>query len=345
MALCLVTFGGIVFCSTSEQSADAPRVAAGPSLLLEVTEVDFGRIEPTDRPARTVRVTNTGPRPVTLQAARSSCGCTRAILDKQRLAPGESAGLRIELDVSDYPSNTVRSIVHVESDGTPHAMAQLSVVASISPEYALAPERVEFGKVKRDARPEVCVKLRQTGGLDVVIERIEAPAGLIVSYADSTGQLGAEGTTGGDENPKVFNVTVQLQPEFMNGIVNSRFAIITNVARMPRIEVPVSAEVVGVECSVSPKVVVFGASAAGERIGAVTVRGTNDIQVLEAQSSDPSIEAEIVEVLARKEYLVALRLGDAPAPGKRAGKIVLKLKEGAILETREVPFFGSVGQK
>jgi len=73
-------------------------------------EVDFGDLRPGAKVERTVIVTNTGDKPVTLGSVQSTCWCAAGDLSQSTLGPDESATLTVSLDAGDMVSLVSRRV-------------------------------------------------------------------------------------------------------------------------------------------------------------------------------------------------------------------------------------------
>lgn len=98
---------------------------------LSATEFDFGTV-PNNAPVDHVfRVHNAGDGPLEISGVNTSCGCTTAIVGRERLAPGESTELRVIYDplAHDGATGEFMRVVYVRSDDpdTPEATLTIHV--------------------------------------------------------------------------------------------------------------------------------------------------------------------------------------------------------------------------
>jgi len=98
---------------------------------LSATEYDFGTIPNTKPVSKVFEIRNTGRGKLEIRGVSTSCGCTTAAIDKNQLAPDESAQLTVTFDPQAHDGATgefVR-IVYVRSDdlGTPEATLTIRV--------------------------------------------------------------------------------------------------------------------------------------------------------------------------------------------------------------------------
>jgi hypothetical protein len=58
-------------------------------------EFDFGRIQRTDSAVHTFQILNIGPRPLRIESAQSSCGCTTPFWSKLPIKAGDTAFIKV----------------------------------------------------------------------------------------------------------------------------------------------------------------------------------------------------------------------------------------------------------
>ena len=71
------------------------KMAEGPQMSFESTEVDYGTIGQHSEPFRYFKFTNTGTEPLVIKHAKGSCGCTVPTYPKEPILPGEAAEIKV----------------------------------------------------------------------------------------------------------------------------------------------------------------------------------------------------------------------------------------------------------
>jgi hypothetical protein len=71
--------------------------AAAPRIVVEPAAQDLGE-RPQEPLALTYTVRNEGQAPLIIEKVSTSCGCTKAAVDREVIPPGESATLQVTLD-------------------------------------------------------------------------------------------------------------------------------------------------------------------------------------------------------------------------------------------------------
>ncbi len=101
-------------------------VQATPALY--PAEVELGTISSRENPLiRTVQLENRGATPITIQAIKTSCGCTVAALNKKHLLPGEETALSISIDMTGKRGNMEKEISIETADGVHTLIAKAAI--------------------------------------------------------------------------------------------------------------------------------------------------------------------------------------------------------------------------
>ncbi len=335
---CLLLFSSFG-CLGAEEEAPAR-----PVLEVSTYRVNFGKVSPEKSPEKIITLTNTGTAGVGITAVKSTCPCTSAKADKQRLEPGESAALRIVLHLKDYRSDAVQGRVVVCTDALDSCCAPIEVEGDIIPEYVLEPPQVDFGRVKRGETVTASCLLRRNGSRPVQLRAIKASDELQVSWAPISSEADAgEGAGASQMPPDAYRIEIRYTAPLDANTLNARFEVETDVERKPRQTVVVKARLVGVECTVTPKVIVFDGARRGEPVPGIEVTGENDLEIVKAECTIPGIDPVVTELEPRKRFRISLRVTERAPLGDVTGKLRLRVKEGSVEEVREVGILGSIG--
>ena len=101
---------------------------------LSETEFDFGEIPNTGPVSQTFQVRNMGQGPLTITGVSTSCGCTTAQVDRDRLGPGETANLTVTYDPQAHDGQTGRfmRVVYIRSDDPETPEASLTIRVTVT---------------------------------------------------------------------------------------------------------------------------------------------------------------------------------------------------------------------
>lgn len=310
----------------------------GAPVALSATELDFGDVPPTAGHGRQVFIQNTSSGPLELVGAKATCPCIKSRLDDAALPPGGHVPLDIRLELAKYPKNTVKGsvLVKVSRPGRDHVI-QIPVHAQIQPEYAVQPDKLALGEVKRGRTVSAEITLTQTGRQPVTLESVETPAAITAECRETPG-----------EPAKTYAIHVEFTAPDHVSSYQERIALLTNVERIPRHEILVTARVVGIQCTVAPRVVVFGPAKPGAEAGRITIENPLPFTVAKAEPSTPAMQARIQDPQPATRHTVTLVLSSRAPAGELPGRVTLTLEEpGAngqppLTGTREIAFYGTV---
>jgi len=188
------------------------------------------------------------------------------------------------------------------------------------------------------------------GDENVIVKGVEATDGLSAKITE-----GAPFRTPGAGKP--YTVTVQLEPQQRRGRFVGAVNLHTNNERIPECQVRISAQIIGVECEVTPQVIAFGPALPGEAVGTIAVLpkaqrlnaltplprdqallGTPSLTITGATCDIPGVQLDILN----EERLVRLHLTDDVPPGRKVGAVRVEIEEGHLNEVRKVSVYGSV---
>lgn len=331
--------------STLDPNTNEPQARAEqrPALVLSESELDFGEIYPAETPVKTIQLTNEGAETIVIQNLASTCSCTLAELDITSIDPGTSVDLNISLSVSDYPSNKVDTRVHILPDDPNPELVVVSVHATITPECVATPDRLDFGEFKLASQPVQAITLKENGETPVKILRVEAPENVVASF-EPVSPKPVTGTPQDAAEPRPTEWVVQVKPvtDLLPGPLNGRVTIVTNVKRIPNIDIPVTGRVMGIECTISPKVIVFGPSKPGDIVGTVSIEGSKDLRLANVLCENSELEFTKLSHTDSGALTFDIMLRADAIPGDKGGKLTLELTEGEAKQTFTVPYFGSV---
>lgn len=98
-----------------------------PRIVVEPETLDLGEV-PQEILEMTYTVRNLGDADLNIEKVSTSCGCTKAVLDRELIPPGETAELRVTFDTveDDLRGDVVRFIYILSNDpNTREAAAEL----------------------------------------------------------------------------------------------------------------------------------------------------------------------------------------------------------------------------
>lgn len=308
----------------------------GPRVALSTTEIDLGQVKPVDGIERIVEVRNTGTETLKVSQIKALCTCVEVATSSLVVKPGATASFAIQVMLSTYPSNDVKGKVRLYTNDPDQPERDITVRAEIVPEYVIEPAELDLGTLKAGESAAQTFTVRQNGDQALQIECVEASEGLSVSL-EALRPKKEEG----QEQPKRYAVVVTLEPGAPMGVFRGKVAVSTNCGRIPKAEVNVSAQVVGLSYSVTPKVLAFGSAAPGDMLGTFVVEGAG-ITVTAAQSDHDGLVLQVSEVEAGKRYRVEIAASDSATAGRLLSSVTLRVGDETLSEEVKVRVFGRI---
>jgi hypothetical protein len=110
--------------------AGEERAASGPRLRVEPEGFDFGRALPGKTLRKEFTLRNFGDAYLVLESVTSSCGCTAALPEQKRIAPGGATTLRVTFETRSYAGRVEREIL-VRSNDSKTPLVPIRVSATV----------------------------------------------------------------------------------------------------------------------------------------------------------------------------------------------------------------------
>jgi hypothetical protein len=232
--------------------------------------------------------------------------------------------------------------VHIVPDDPDPELIVVSVNATITPECVAIPDRLDFGEFKLASQPVQAITLKQNGETPVKILRVETPENVVASFEPVSPKPVTGTSQDAKPHPTEWVIRVKPVAELLPGPLNGRVIIVTNVRRIPNIEIPINGRVMGIDCTITPKVIVFGPSKPGDNVGTVQIDGSNDLRLANVLCENSEFEFTKPSQTDSGPLTFDVRLRADASPGDKGGKLTLELTEGEARQSFTVPYFGSV---
>lgn len=212
-----------------------PAMAAGPQLLVEKRDFDFGEVFEGEKVDYTFRFQNAGDEPLIIDRVRSSCGCTAALLSTKIIAVGEVAELKASFDSTRFGGAVVKTI-YLYSNDPQQPVAEFHIRGTVKQGITLSPPRVELKNLAVGTTREAVVRLANQSKQPLTITGVQTTA------ADLAAEVSTKKVAPGETADITVRVTVKEGARRVNGYV----MIQTDSPRLPELRLPVSAVVADV---------------------------------------------------------------------------------------------------
>ena len=108
--------------------------------------IDHGRVQEGTECTGIIRFANIGDRSITITKVAAGCGCTAATLDKNRLAPGDTANIQYVLRTKQY-SGVMRKAVTVFLDHADVPRRRYILQADVFTDILFHPKYIHFRRI------------------------------------------------------------------------------------------------------------------------------------------------------------------------------------------------------
>jgi hypothetical protein len=199
-------------------------VAARADLKWEQTQLELHPAVGDKEAVGHFKYKNTGDAPIRIKSVKTSCGCTAAQSQKDKIAPGESGEVTATFKIGDRTGTQVKSVT-VETDDPSQATAVLTLKAVIAQMLEMQPALV-YWQIGEEPKPKtITVK----AGKDFPVKEIKvAPSSqdfeaktkkigngefkIDIQPRDTTRAMAAVVTIQPDDSPKKFYASARVMP-------------------------------------------------------------------------------------------------------------------------------------
>jgi hypothetical protein len=226
-AFCLLTCSS---CLASEARIEFPE-----------TSFDFGTIWQNEEVSHVFALRNTGSATLTIQAAKTTCGCTVAMPEVKEIAPGGESSIKVTFRAGFYRDRVVKHIF-VDSNDPAQPRVTLTVEAVVKAEVEIAPRGLYLGQLKVGDKVERTIDMTAVDVKSFEITKTTSDNQLVQV---SKPQPLAGGRPG-------YRLTVTIGPLLEPGRVNAKIIVNTDLPHTPQIAIAVYGKVVG-DASQTPR--------------------------------------------------------------------------------------------
>ena len=170
------------------------------------------------------RFTNIGKEPVTIDAVRTSCGCTTATLEKKDYAPGESGEIEARFEVGGRVGHQEKSILVTTKDA-PHHPSVLHLSVEIPENIKVQPELVLW-RVGEAAEPKTIKVTVAEGSPATILAVVTDAPGIKLSVAESLPGKGATITVTPGDTSRPEGATVMIKTDYPAGNPEAHYAYV-----------------------------------------------------------------------------------------------------------------------
>lgn len=286
--------------------------AAGPALsatwadaLFEEFSKDFGSVPRGPMLSHPFRVVNNTRSAVTISDVRVSCGCVSAVALKGHLKPGESTYVVARMDTTRFTG--LRSVtIFVQFSEPAFEEVRLWVQANGRNDFAVTPDTLAFGQLKRGGTPSASVLLSFYGNTETQVTEVKCESNYLRPRVQEVRRTESEVT---------YQVSATLRGDAPVGKWYSDVWLKTNNPSMTPIRVPLTVEIESA-LSVNPETVVMGPiKTKNDSERRVIVRGVKPFKVTRVLGTNDRLAVRVDSQQAKPVHVLTIKL-KAGDPGE-----------------------------
>lgn len=322
--------------TTAVRGASLPPVGTDPSAVpqieVETKEKDMGIVSNAGMTVKPFVLKNTGRATLVIHEVKTSCACTTPLVTQDGLdiAPGAQGSFNIQIDPRRIPGFETRKVLTIISNDPKSPQIEVGVTSHVDPEFELEPQVLNFGDIEKGDPATINLVVKQLGDRPLEITELNTVGSLkhdakeaaaMIAHARNFVFSVARRPEASWASPgkAEYDLSVSLTPEVAAGALATRWVyLVTNVARMPAMAIPVSGNVIA-PYEVSPKAPMKINLKADPITGALTT-GTATIKATAPLTID-AIDAQGAPVVATaagttpNEARLNVELRDDAPPG------------------------------
>jgi hypothetical protein len=286
--------------------------------LFDGLSKDFGSVPRGPTLTHHFRVVNKTRQPVSIFNVRVSCGCVTASALKTYLNPGEETAILAKMDTSRFTGPKTVT-VYVQFDKPNFEEVRLWVQANGRNDFALSPDTLGFGQVKRGVTPTASVNVTFYGHTGAKIVSARGESNYIRPIFSELKRTDFE---------VVYKVSVKLRRDTPVGKWYTDVWLKTSIPSLPQVRVPLTVDVES-PLTVSPALLSLGqVKVSSENQRRVIVRGVKPFKIKTVKGSDDGVDVKPLSNEAREVHVLTIKL----KPGKagvlnRTLRVITDLKE------------------
>ncbi len=291
---------------------------AGPKIVFEGAEYDFGRSKAGEPIRHTFYFTNTGEATLELMNVQPQCGCTTAGDWSHKVEPGKSGSIPIQVNTANLQAAPILKTVTVtcnDHSSPSSSTIVLKLKGTIWKPVDVNPVFAVLGPTADSPQCSTIVK---------VVNNMEEP--LELSAPESTQKaFTAEVKT--NTPGKNFDIVISSVPPFATGPVQGQITLRTSSSNMPLITVTAFMNVPGVVNINPPQISVPPAPLANVTPLSLNVQNnsTNAITLSEAAINAPGVEVTVQENQPGRLFTIMARFPQGfEAPAGKPLELIFK---------------------
>jgi len=231
---CLVLlFIMITAVSASAQKGELSRA----KISFSETMWDFGCVPKSGRVSHTYQIKNIGEDTLIIVKVRTSCGCATVPLSKQRIAPNETADMKVFFNPRKIRVGETRKKLQVISNDSSNPFTEVQFTAKIGMSSSLVkiiPSGINFDTISQGIEDEKSITIENISGEKLSMELIEGPGENVDLDLESKSLKPGES----------IQITLKLKKEAISGNLHTSLTLDFEGSKIARVSIPISGVIV-----------------------------------------------------------------------------------------------------
>lgn len=299
-----------------------------PEIYFEQQVYDFGKIYIGEKLEHVFKFKNAGHGVLVIDNVKSSCGCTAALVSKNKLIKDEEGQVEIKYNPGKYVGKVTKSVV-VNSNDPKNQKIKLTITGEIIEEVVVNPKRLNFGIIRKGDTFTKEIEVKTVPELNVEVLKVESPNPYIIIKQDKNTK----------EYEYKYRVTINKYDYI--GKFDGIIFIFTSSNKQERVDVPFYGEVVG-DVTFYPEIISFGKTKKGQEAKkTVIINFVNKEIKIEKIEIEPNILNYQISEFNNNSKKIDIILCSNNTSGEIAG--ILKIYTNSIIQpVINVPIKGEI---
>jgi Protein of unknown function (DUF1573) len=251
--------------------------------MFSETHHDFGAVSRNAKTEYAFTIENIYEEDVHIASVRSSCGCTKPVLNKKTIKTWEKAELVAQFNTRSFIGNK-NAVITVVIDQPYYAEIQLTVQGHIRSDIVTEPGEVNFGEVAVGTQRELPIRISYAGRADWKILDVRGNSDFLAVRLDSAKRQG---------NSVTYVMHVFLNDSAPIGELQDELTVVTNDQQNSEFSLPTMARIVA-PVSVTPNQIAIGDVSTGQvKSDRFIVKGKRPFKITEIQCADDRFEFKL----------------------------------------------------
>lgn len=151
--------------------------ASAGQLKISETQVQFGNMKEGPNAEKTITLTNVSAEEAVVANVSTSCACTTTVMDRTRLAPGQTATMVITYHTFKYPGKFDKT-VHIFTGPEGKTEDVVHILGYVDPipmgVMEVEPRKIDLGELKAGGPNAVSVTVRNAGDAPMRVTAIQS---------------------------------------------------------------------------------------------------------------------------------------------------------------------------